>query len=97
MKIGMFKDIENSRTLKERWDQYISRVDPENYNEMELECKVLTTGFWPFAGKQPCNLPQVLLDECEKFRTFYLQYHSGRRLTFDPSRGGADIYVDFDG
>ncbi len=34
---------------------------------------------------------------CESFRTFYLSTHSGRRLTFQPNMGTADLRAVFGG
>lgn len=43
----------------------------------------------------PCNLPSGLLSSCKSFEKFYLNRHSGRRLTWQPSLGNADVKVAF--
>lgn len=43
----------------------------------------------------PCNFPAELLRTAKSFEQFYLSRHSGRRLTWQPSLGNADIRVKF--
>lgn len=43
-----------------------------------------------------CTLPEDLLKSCQSFERFYLSKHSGRRLTWQPSMGNADVRVKFD-
>lgn len=43
-----------------------------------------------------CNLPDALMQSCEHFKGFYLSRHTGRRLTWQPSLGNADVRVSFD-
>jgi len=42
-----------------------------------------------------CNFPQELLQACGSFERFYNNRHSGRRLTWQPGLGNADIKVAF--
>lgn len=56
----------------------------------------MTSTFWPTTySSSPCNLPQQLLDATKPFEGFYLSRHSGRRLTWQPSLGNADVRVAF--
>jgi cullin 3 len=43
----------------------------------------------------PCVLPPILIQTCRSFEHFYLSRHSGRRLTWQPSLGNADVRVVF--
>jgi cullin 3 len=43
----------------------------------------------------PCNLPDQLIRSSKSFERFYLSRHSGRRLTWQPSLGNADVRVTF--
>lgn len=43
----------------------------------------------------PTVLPAVLVSACKSFEQFYLSQHSGRRLTWQPSLGNADVRVSF--
>jgi cullin 3 len=43
----------------------------------------------------PCQLPDLLVRTSKEFETFYLSRHTGRRLTWQPSLGNADVHVAF--
>ena len=56
----------------------------------------MTSTFWPMShSASPCNFPAELLRTAKSFEQFYLSRHSGRRLTWQPSLGNADIRVKF--
>eukprot|EP00049_Salpingoeca_infusionum_P008577 m.142202 g.142202 ORF g.142202 m.142202 type:complete len:734 (-) comp14052_c0_seq1:249-2450(-) len=58
----------------------------------KMEVQVLTTGYWPFTPNPTAfNLPPVLLDACSAFESCYLSQHSGRKLTWDPTFGSAEL------
>ena len=42
-----------------------------------------------------CILPEELIQSTKSFEQFYLSRHSGRRLTWQPSLGSADVQVRF--
>lgn len=63
--------------------QYLSPVD--------LKVSVLTSGFWPGPPGALCELPAEIQDCCHRFETFYLAKHTGRRLSWQPNHGTADI------
>jgi cullin 3 len=42
-----------------------------------------------------CVLPEILSRSCKSFEHYYLSRHSGRRLTWQPSLGSADVRVQF--
>jgi cullin 3 len=46
-------------------------------------------------GATPCALPSILVRACRSFEQFYLSRHSGRRLTWQPTLGNADVRVAF--
>jgi cullin 3 len=64
---------------------------PPNPNGIELKVSVLTSGFWPGPPGAPCELPMEIQDCCNRFETFYLAKHTGRRLSWQPHLGSADI------
>jgi len=43
----------------------------------------------------PCTFPALLVKACKSFEQFYLSRHSGRKLTWQPSLGNADVRVAF--
>lgn len=98
---GMFKDMEQSRDLGQRWEQHIREThlqggSPSGGSDIELDCKVLTTGIWPFQHEEGCRLPRALQDKTAQFRRFYDNQHSGRQLQFNTGRGSATLRVAFD-
>jgi len=60
-----------------------------------LAVQVLTTGSWPTQPGVCCNLPTEILAVCEKFRAYYLNTHTGRRLTWQTNMGTADLKATF--
>jgi cullin 3 len=59
---------------------------------------VLTTGFWPTqTTNNQCNLPAIVREAYQCFHRFYLNKHSGRQLTLQPSLGSADLISIFYG
>ncbi|KAG6873948.1 hypothetical protein C0995_008987 [Termitomyces sp. Mi166 len=44
----------------------------------------------------PCTFTSEMVKTCKSFEQFYLSRHSGRRLTWLPSHGNADVRVTFD-
>jgi len=62
-----------------------------NGSGIELKVSVLTSGFWPGPPGQPCELPPEIQDCCNRFEMFYLAKHTGRRLSWQPNHGSADI------
>jgi cullin 3 len=62
-----------------------------NVSGIELKVSVLTSGFWPGSPGAPCELPLEIQECCNRFETFYLAKHTGRRLTWQPNFGYADL------
>jgi cullin 3 len=65
--------------------------------EIELSVIVMTATFWPMshATSPTCVLPEELVRCCRSYESFYFTRHSGRRLTWQPSLGNADVRVAF--
>lgn len=56
----------------------------------------MTSTFWPMSHTAaPCVFPEELIKASKSFERFYLSRHSGRRLTWQPSLGNADVRVTF--
>uniref|UniRef100_A0A7S1C1S1 Cullin family profile domain-containing protein n=1 Tax=Bicosoecida sp. CB-2014 TaxID=1486930 RepID=A0A7S1C1S1_9STRA len=86
---GMFTDM---RMSKELMAVYRNEKPPP---PIKMEVTVLTTGFWPVQDTAPCTLPPQLVACCEHFERFYLRSRQGRRLTWQTSRGTADLRAMF--
>lgn len=64
--------------------------------EIDLSVIVMTSTFWPMShSASSCALPDTMVKSCKSFEQFYLSRHSGRRLTWQPSLGNADVRVAF--
>eukprot|EP01061_Rhynchopus_euleeides_P045118 TRINITY_DN799_c0_g6_i1.p1 TRINITY_DN799_c0_g6~~TRINITY_DN799_c0_g6_i1.p1 ORF type:complete len:748 (+),score=339.17 TRINITY_DN799_c0_g6_i1:160-2403(+) len=83
---GMFNDmavsLETTETFKAQ----------QQGSACELSVHVLTTGFWPFSNPTSEILLPPRVDELRKrFDSYYLNMHTGRRLTWMTTMGSADV------
>lgn len=88
---GMFTDMKTSQDTMQGF--YASH--PELGDSRTLVVQVLTTGSWPTQPTVTCNLPAEMSALCEKFRSYYLGTHTGRRLSWQTNMGTADIKAIF--
>ncbi|XP_004297309.1 PREDICTED: cullin-3A [Fragaria vesca subsp. vesca] len=88
---GMFTDMKTSQDTMQGF--YGSH--PELGEGPTLTVQVLTTGSWPTQPSVTCNLPAEMSALCEKFRSYYLGTHTGRRLSWQTNMGTADIKATF--
>nr|GMD54085.1 cullin-3A-like isoform X1 [Ipomoea batatas] len=89
---GMFTDMKTSQDTMQGFN---AAMGSEIADGPTLAVQVLTTGSWPTQSVTPCNLPTEILGVCEKFRTYYLGTHTGRRLTWQTNMGTADLKATF--
>ncbi|THH18864.1 hypothetical protein EUX98_g8886 [Antrodiella citrinella] len=90
---GMFNDMKLSNDTMEAYRRHL---DDGGADGMEISVIVMTSTFWPVADTSPsCTFPEVLIKSSESFKQFYLSRHSGRRLTWQPAMGNADVRVQF--
>ncbi|KAI9024955.1 Cullin [Phycomyces nitens] len=89
---GMFNDIKLSAEMDIQFKDFSDRQ-----TLVDVGVTVLTSTFWPMnlSSSPKCNMPQVILGACESFEKFYFDRHSGRRLTWQPQMGTADIRATF--
>lgn len=89
---GMFTDMKTSEDTVQGF--YASQ--PSDFGDgPTLSVHILTTGSWPTQPTVACNLPQEILGICERFRSYYLGTHSGRRLSWQTNMGSADLKAAF--
>ncbi|KAG6820945.1 hypothetical protein H0H93_009181 [Arthromyces matolae] len=90
---GMFHDMKISA---DNMDAYKTHLANTTAPEIELSVTVMTSTFWPISHTvSPCIFPPEMVKTCKSFEQFYLSRHSGRRLTWLPSHGNADVRVAF--
>ncbi|XP_071702046.1 cullin-3A-like [Rutidosis leptorrhynchoides] len=89
---GMFTDM---KTSDDTMQGFYEAYGHELGDGPMLAVHVLTTGSWPTQTATTCNLPSEILTVCDKFKTYYLGAHSGRRLSWQTNMGYADIKATF--
>lgn len=89
---GMFTDM---RTSKDTMQGFYAAYAAELGDSPTLVVQVLTTGSWPTQPSITCNLPAEMSALCEKFRSYYLGTHTGRRLSWQTNMGTADLKAIF--
>jgi cullin 3 len=106
---GMFKDINMSKETNEQYRRALSEGRIPKSKEMgdsssaataeeaevDLSAHVLTTGFWPTETVPMCILPNAVQVAADRFSSYYLNSHTGRRLTWLPNQGNADVTANF--
>jgi len=89
----MFKDIQRSKELMTEFNHTFG----ENFS-VELSVSVCTTGAWPTSSIPNVMPPEgPVADVADRFREFYLNRHSGRKLSWRMDQGKADVRVRFSG
>lgn len=89
---GMFTDL---KTSEDTMQDFNAIQASEIGDGPALVVQVLTTGSWPTQPSPACNLPAEILGICERFKSYYLGTHTGRRLTWQTNMGSADIKATF--
>ncbi|KAI9512036.1 Cullin family-domain-containing protein [Russula earlei] len=90
---GMFHDMKLSADTMQAYRDHLSRTTAP---EVDIYVTVMTSTFWPMSYVPvPCTFPPLLVKASKSFEQFYLSRHSGRKLTWQPSLGSADVRVAF--
>jgi len=97
---GMFNDMRISRDLQGSYKEYKQgRREPLDENSVskpvDIEVDVLTNGYWPSQNVPPCTLPAPIQDAIERYTKFYLNKHTGRKLSWQTSAGQAELKCTF--
>lgn len=88
---GMFVDIGMSKEIMEQYKKTPGFIS----SPIEVDIHMLTAGFWPLHNTPPCALPSSLSDVGEKFTSFYINKHNGRKLTWMHNLGSVDLKAVF--
>jgi len=89
---GMFQDIKLSEELTKQYKLTpAAQQKTGQAPQIQLHAMVLTSGFWPSASFPMCELPPEMREASQRFETFYLTKHTGRRLTWQPHQGNCDL------
>ncbi|RUS17941.1 Cullin [Endogone sp. FLAS-F59071] len=93
---GMFNDMRISTDTLTAFKEFLD-VSGIERPKIDLGVTVLTSTFWPMNGSTSphCIFPSELTHAYQTFEKFYFGRHSGRRLTWQPNMGTADIKAQF--
>lgn len=103
---GMFNDMRISRDMRDSYKAHKRVMELQSSGEhsgfgdsaaksIDIEVDVLTNGYWPSQNVPPCTLPSVVQDAIDRFSTFYLEKHTGRKLSWQTSAGAAELKATF--
>lgn len=92
---GMFNDMRISKDMRDNYKNYRRSLDQRNQPKIDIEVDVLTNGYWPSQNVPACTLPPVVQDAIDSFSKFYLEKHTGRKLTWQTAAGAAELRATF--
>ncbi|KAJ5160802.1 uncharacterized protein N7482_007806 [Penicillium canariense] len=101
---AMFKDMTVSEDLTASYKDHIARSADPDQKRVDLDINVLTSTMWPMEimvntkdgrVQLPCIFPREIEHLKQSFEKFYLDKHSGRKLSWQASMGTADIRATF--
>ncbi|KAG2185317.1 hypothetical protein INT44_002107 [Umbelopsis vinacea] len=93
---GMFNDIRISADTVSAYKDYLDASGIEK-PKIDMASTILTSTFWPMSASTSPKwiMPAEITDACQSFEKFYYGRHNGRRLTWQPNMGTADIKASF--
>jgi len=94
---GMFNDMRISRDMREAYKTYQRQQEQrgENPSGLDIEVDVLTNGYWPSQNVPLCTLPLSVQDTISRYSKYYLEKHTGRKLSWQTSGGTAELKATF--
>lgn len=97
---GMFNDMRISRDTRDAYNthkkaQQARQAGGSGGKLVDIQVDVLTTGYWPSQNVPPCTLPGPVDKAIERFSEFYLEKHTGRKLSWQTSTGSAELRATF--
>lgn len=99
---GMFNDMRISRDMQDSYKNYKRTQALQEHGEttgsskpIDIEVDVLTNGYWPSQNIPACTLPQVVQEAIDRYTTFYLEKHKGRKFSWQTSAGSAELKATF--
>ena len=102
---SMFKDMAISEDLSSNYKDRVTSLGDPDEKRADLDIHVLTSTMWPLesmgsatyedGAKSACIFPPAVDRVKQGFEKFYLDKHSGRKLTWQANMGTADIRAYF--
>lgn len=99
---GMFNDMRISRDMQDSYKAYKRNQTSQQQGEtsdsgkpIDIEVDVLTNGYWPSQNIPACTLPKLVQEAIDRYTKFYLEKHTGRKLSWQTSAGSAELKATF--
>ncbi|KAG7360505.1 cullin protein 3 [Nitzschia inconspicua] len=99
---GMFNDMRISRDLQDSYKSFKRNQESQqsgetsgNIKAVDIEVDVLTNGYWPSQNVPACTLPPQVQDAIDRYTKYYLEKHTGRKLSWQTSAGAAELKATF--
>lgn len=101
---GLIRDTETSDDLNLKYKEHVQKLGDPDPKRIDLDCRVLTTTIWPFESlskpddeetRNECRFPPSVERVRQRFQKFYLDKHTGRKLTWMPGLGDVDMRATF--
>jgi len=99
---GMFNDMRISRDMQDSYKTYKRNQAAQQEGEttgsgkpIDIEVDVLTNGYWPSQNIPACTLPKLVQEAIDRYTKFYLEKHTGRKLSWQTSAGSAELKTVF--
>jgi len=99
---GMFNDMRISRDMQDSYKTYKRNQASQQQGEttgsdkpIDIEVDVLTNGYWPSQNIPACTLPKLVQEAIDRYTKFYLEKHTGRKLSWQTSAGSAELKATF--
>jgi cullin 3 len=88
-----------SRETRDKYKSYKRQQEMNatdiDHSRIDIEVDVLTTGYWPSQNVPPCTVPIAVQEAIDRFSKFYLEKHTGRKLSWQTSAGAAELRATF--
>ncbi|PYH41446.1 cullin family protein [Aspergillus saccharolyticus JOP 1030-1] len=101
---AMFKDMTISEDLTASYKEHVKKTGDPDTKRIDLDINVLTSTMWPMEimasatrddVQLSCIYPKEVEGVKQSFEQYYLGKHSGRKLSWQPTMGTADIRLEF--
>jgi cullin 3 len=102
---GMIRDTELSDSLAPQYKKYLDELGDADPTRVDIDARVVTANVWPFDAlfksgedkdvQRQCKYPPSVERTKQLYERFYLSKHTGRKLTWMPNLGDADVRATF--
>ena len=102
---GMIRDMELSDSLAPQYKKDLGELGDVDPTRVDIDARIITANVWPFEAlfksgddnevRQQCKYPASIDRTKQLYERFYLGKHTGRKLTWMPNLGEADLRATF--